>query len=99
MIDGLGKLEQVDFIKQKTDTIWLRLQVNLPDTLNQGIDYTIIYDEAIIDSGEVVISDVGIQNLYYLPIPFTQHKRGKYKSKKRDLHRGTDFDIKSFGMP
>ena len=74
-----GQLNQMDFIIQKTDTIWLRTQVNLPDSSDQNIEYTIIYNESIIDSGEIEISYVGIQNLYHLPIPFTQHKRGRYK--------------------
>jgi len=69
----------MDFIIQKTDTIWLRNQVNLPNNSNQDIEYTIIYNESIIDSGEIEISYVGIQNLYHLPIPFTQHKRGRYE--------------------
>ena len=74
-----GQFNQIDFIIQKTDTIWLRTQVNLPDSSNQDIEYTIIYNESIIDSGEIEISYVGIQNMYHLPIPFTQHKRGKYE--------------------
>ena len=74
-----GQLNQMDFIIQKTDTIWLRTQVNLPDSSDQDIEYTIIYNESIIDSGEIEISYVGIQNLYHLPIPFTQHKRGRYE--------------------
>ena len=74
-----GKFNQTDFIIQKTDTIWLRTQVNLPDTSNQKIKYTIIYNESIIDSAEVVILDSSIQNVYYIPIPFTQNKRGRYQ--------------------
>ena len=59
-----GQLNQMDFIIQ-----------------NQDIEYTISYNESIIDSGEIEISyvDVGIQNPYHLPIPFTQHKRGRYE--------------------
>ena len=76
-----GQLNQMDFIIQKTDTIWLRTQVNLPDSSDQDIEYTISYNESIIDSGEIEISyvGVGIQNLYHIPIPFTQHKRGRYE--------------------
>ena len=74
-----GKLNHMDFIIQKTDTIFLRTQVNLPNSSDQNIEYTIIYNESIIDSGEIEISNVGIQNLYHLPIPFTQHKRGRYE--------------------
>ena len=74
-----GQLNQLDFIIQKTDTIWLRTQVTLPDSSDQDIEYTISYNESIIDSGEIEISYVGIQNLYHLPIPFTQHKRGRYE--------------------
>ena len=74
-----GQLNQMDFIIQKTDTIWLRTQVNLPDSSDQDIEYTIIYNESIIDSGEIKITNVGIQNLYYFPIPFNQRKRGRYE--------------------
>jgi len=74
-----GQLNHMDFITQKTDTILLRTQVNLPNSSDQNIEYTIIYNESIIDSGEIEISHVGIQNLYHLPIPFTQHKRGRYE--------------------
>jgi len=72
------QLHQLDFIIQKTDTIWLRTQVNLLNNSDQDIEYTIIYNESIIDSGEIEISHMGIQNLYYLPIPFAQKKRGRY---------------------
>jgi len=80
-------------IMEKIDTLWIRTQVNLQTervirTIGEGddefeidsdIQYTIIYNESIIDSGEIEISYVGIQNLYYLPIPFSQHKRGRYE--------------------
>ena len=73
-----GQFHQLDFIIQKTDTIWFRTQVNFLNNSDQEIEYTIIYNESIIDSGEIKITNVGIQNLYYLPIPFTQNKRGRY---------------------
>jgi len=34
---------------------------------------------------KVIIKNVGIQNIYYLPIPITQHKRGIYKIELRYL--------------
>jgi len=37
------------------------------------------------DTGKVIIKDVGIKNIYYLPIPITQHKRGIYKIELRYL--------------
>ena len=95
-----GQLEQVNTISEKTDTIWLRTQVNLQAervirTIGEGddefeidsdIQYTITRKETIIDSGNVDESTweedytgTGIKNLYYLPIPLNQHKRGRYE--------------------
>ena len=51
------RMNQADFILQKTDTLLLRTQVNLPDKSNGEIKYFISHKESIIDSGEVVISD------------------------------------------
>ena len=97
--DG-GKMNQINFLIQKQDTIWLRTQVNFPqnDSLyepvieeitpvewNKDIEYFVIHNETTIDSGKVIIKDVGIQNIYYLPIPITQHKRGIYKIELRYL--------------
>ena len=91
--DG-GKMIQIKFLIQKQDTIWLRTQVNFPqiDSMdgsvveeitpvegNKNIEYFVIHNETIIDSGEVIITNAGIQNIYYLPIPITQHKSGIYK--------------------
>ena len=88
--DG-GKMNQINFLIQKQDTIWLRTQVNFPqnDSLdepvieeitpvegNKNIEYFVIHNETIIYSGEVIITNAGIQNIYYLPIPITQHKSG-----------------------
>ena len=77
--DKEEQVTQVDFIIQKTDTVLLRTQVNLPDNSNAEIKYFISHKESIIDSGEVAISDTSIKNLYYLPIPLNQHKRGRYE--------------------
>ena len=97
--DG-GKMNQINFLIQKQDTIWLRTQVNFPqnDSLdgsvieeitpvegNKNIEYFVIHNETIIDSGEVIITNAGIQNIYYLPIPITQHKSGIYKIELRYL--------------
>ena len=97
--DG-GKMNQINFLIQKQDTIWLRTQVNFPqnDSLdgsvieeitpaegNKHIEYFVIHNETIIDSGEVIITNAGIQNIYYLPIPITQHKSGIYKIELRYL--------------
>ncbi len=97
--DG-GKMKQINFLIQKQDTIWLRTQVNFPpnDSLdgsvieeitpvegNKNIEYFVIHNETIIDSGEVIITNAGIQNIYYLPIPITQHKSGSYKIELRYL--------------
>ena len=97
--DG-GKMKQINFLIQKQDTIWLRTQVNFPqnDSLdgsvieeitpvegNKHIEYFVIHNETIIDSGEVIITNAGIQNIYYLPIPITRHKSGIYKIELRYL--------------
>ena len=100
MKEGEGQMKQINFLIQKQDTIWLRTQVNFPqnDSLdgsvieeitpvewNKDIEYFVIHNETTIDSGKVIIKDVGIQNIYYLPIPITQHKRGIYKIELRYL--------------
>ena len=77
--DKEEQVTQVDFILQKTDTVLLRTQVNLRKSLDAKIKYFITHKESIIDSGEVAISDTAMQNLYYLPIPLNQHKRGWYE--------------------
>ena len=77
--DKEEQVTQVDFIIQKTDTVLLRTQVNLRNSSDAKIKYFITFKESIIDSGEVAISDTAIQNLYYLPIPLNQHKRGRYE--------------------
>ena len=77
--DKEEQVTQVDFILQKMDTVLLRTQVNLRKSLDAKIKYFITHKESIIDSGEVAISDTAIQNLYYLPIPLNQHKRGRYE--------------------
>ena len=77
--DKEEQVTQVDFIIQKTDTVLLRTQVNLRKSPDAKIKYFITLKESIIDSGEVAISDTAIQNLYYLPIPLNQHKRGRYE--------------------
>ena len=77
--DKEEQVTQVDFIIQKIDTVLLRTQVNLQKSPYAKIKYFITHKESIIDSGEVAISDTAIQNLYYLPIPLNQHKRGRYE--------------------
>ena len=77
------QLKQVSTVAEKSDTIWLRTQVNLPSESKPEIAYFITYDEAVIDSGSIAITDAGIENLYYLPIPLVQHKRGKYEIELR----------------
>ena len=78
-----GQLKQVSTVAEKTDTIWLRTQVNFPDESKPDISYFVTRDESVVDSGNVIISDTGIENLYYLPIPLSQHKRGKYEIELR----------------
>ena len=68
-------------IMDKTDTLWIRTQVHLADSLPNQLDYTIIRKGTVIDSGIVSITGTGINHLYYLPIPMTQHKRGWYEIK------------------
>ena len=78
-----GQLKQVSTVAEKTDTIWLRTQVNFPDESKPDISYFVTRDESVVDSGNVIITDTGIENLYYLPIPLNQHKRGKYEIELR----------------
>ena len=78
-------MEHVNTIDEKTDSIWLRTQVNFPDDSRPDILYLITHDQSSIDSGKVVITEMGIENLYYIPIPFLQHKRGKYEIELRFL--------------
>ena len=66
-------------IREKIDTLWLRTQVYLVDSLSNQIDFSVIYKETVIDSGLINITGIGINYLYYLPIPMIQHKRGRYE--------------------
>ena len=77
--DKVGELVQVGTVNEQIDTIWLRTQVNIPEGSKSEITYLVNLDESVIDSGNIVIKDTGIKNLYYLPIPFIQDKRGKYE--------------------
>ena len=78
-----GQLKQVVTIAEKTDTIWLRTQVNFQGESRPDISYLVTRDESVVDSGNVIITDTSIGNLYYLPIPLNQHKRGKYEIELR----------------
>lgn len=95
-----GQMKPKNFLIQKQDTIWLRTQINFPQNdsldgpvienitpieLYKDIEYFVIHNETTIDSGKVIIQDIGIQNIYYLPIPVTKHKRGIYKIELRYL--------------
>jgi len=77
--DKVGKLIQVSAVNEQIDTIWLRTQINIPENSKEEITYLLNRDESLIDSGNIVIKDFGIKNLYYLPIPIINHKRGKYE--------------------
>ena len=78
-------------IMDKTDTLWIRTQVNLqPERvistmgedefkIDSYIQYTITKEKTIIDSGIISVIGAGKNNLYYLPIPMIQHKRGWYE--------------------
>jgi GWxTD domain-containing protein len=80
-------------IMEKIDTLWIRTQVNLQEEriiriigesddkfkIDTDIQYTIRRKETIIDSGMVNVSGMGINHLYYLPIPIIQNKRGWYE--------------------
>jgi len=70
-------------IMEEIDTIWLRTQVHLQDTLSDQIDYIISRKATKIDSGKVNLLGTGINHLYYLPIPITQYKWGLYEIKLR----------------
>jgi GWxTD domain-containing protein len=66
-------------VNEQIDTIWLRTQINIPEGSKSEITYLVNRNESVIDSGNIVIKDTEIKNLYYLPIPLIQYKRGKYE--------------------
>ena len=65
-------------IMENTDTLWLRTQINLKDSTPDLIHYTVYYKETLIDSGIVSVTVPSGNNLFYLPIPMIQKKRGWY---------------------
>ena len=93
----MGKMEQVRFVIEKTDTIWLRSQINLPEQSPANLKYTLQHDKMDVDSGSVYINGMGIDNLYFLPIPMLINNRGKHiiKLKLFDETKSIDF---SYGL-
>ena len=76
--EDLQKIVAANIIED-TDTIWLRTQVYLQDSVLDKIEYKISRKTTIIDSGIVNIMGAGINNLYYLPIPLNKAKQGLHK--------------------
>ena len=60
---------------EKTDTVWLRTQVQDVDLLKGELLYSVITNKAIIDSGKIFILDQGDNDLYYLPVPILNLKQ------------------------
>ena len=75
----VGQLVQAETVDEEVDTVWLRTQVNIPEGTLPQVTYLVNRDEFVIDSGNIVIIDTSVNNLYYIPIPFIQDKRGKYE--------------------
>ena len=73
--EDLQKVVAVNIIEE-TDTIWLRSQVYLQESVLDKIEYKISRKTTIIDSGIVNVMGTGINNLYYLPIPVNKTKHG-----------------------
>ena len=85
-----GELIQMNLFYNKQDTIWLRTQLNLSDSLvtksqNMKIHYQVKYKKSFKDSGEVNILESSIENLYFIPIPFGKYKNGDYDIELRFL--------------
>tara|TARA_B100001250_G_scaffold197098_1_gene169252 strand:- start:78 stop:1160 length:1083 start_codon:yes stop_codon:yes gene_type:complete len=82
------KLMQINSFSEKQDTIWLRNQINVIDSLTSldelggpifKVNYVVRYNKSFKDSGEVNISHSSFQNLYYIPIPFNDFNGGDYE--------------------
>ncbi len=83
-----GKFMQTNSFSEKQDTIWIRNQINVIDSLvtfnDLGspvfkLNYIVRSNKALKDSGEVEVSESSFQNLYYIPIPFSDFKGGDYE--------------------
>jgi len=68
-------------IVEKTDTVWLKTQVYLQDTIDNKVNYVIEKKDIPIDSGKVDLSNIGINNLHYIPIPINDLNGGAYRIK------------------
>ena len=76
--ENLQKIVSINNMENK-DTIWLRTQVLLQDSIPDQIIYKVRLKETIIDSGKVNLLDMDDNQLYYIPIPFMEYKHGWYK--------------------
>ena len=65
-------------ILKQIDTLWVRTQLNIPKNKDKQIHYKISQKETIIDTGLIRILEKEKDNMYYLPVPITQHKSGRY---------------------
>ena len=73
--DKRNELIQANNIIDKNDTLWIRVQLNVLDS----IKYLLKKDDSIIDSNKVYIDDKAYQNLYHLPIPISLNDLGEYE--------------------
>jgi len=82
------KLMQINSFSEKQDTIWLRNQINVIDSLTTfdglgapffEVNYVVSYNQSVKDSGKVKILQSSFQNLYYVPIPFSDFNGGDYE--------------------
>jgi GWxTD domain-containing protein len=83
-----GELIHINSLSDKQDTVWMRSQINFIDSLKYfdesgnpliKINYSVKQNESIKDSGEVIISESSVHNLYYIPIPLRNYKDGNYE--------------------
>ena len=78
--EKMQKIISMD-ISQKIDTLWLKSQVYLHDTIPDQVDYEIKKRDLQIRSGKINVSGKGENYLYLLPIPLEKSMRGLYEIK------------------
>jgi len=79
--DNLGKFIQINQTDETSDTLWVRTQLNIPNDRKDELNYYIQNTTADIDSGQIMINENSIDNIFYLSIPFINYKKGKYTIK------------------
>jgi len=79
--DDLGKFIQIYQTEETSDTLWVRAQLNIPNDRKDKLNYYIQNTTATMDSGQIMINEASIDNVFYLSIPFINYKKGKYTIK------------------